>query len=243
MSDDGAAPEESVLPPPVPDRPEEPSAPAASGGYRFLTAAIFAFLLLLLGGAIALLVHLAANTSFSLPAADPEPVATAPVESPQDPAAPVDPASPAQPLTADECSEFCADLANRAGETVTGLDGGSVWALAKSWATAELATLPAEEAVGAAYESDAGRLDLLVWRFSDDESARDAFDRLAEDLGDPSDTGSVLNDGRGIQNTYFADGRRTILWTVLGDDAQPWVMEITGPDDEAVQQFYYALPF
>ncbi|MBO0980245.1 hypothetical protein [Microbacterium sp. SD291] len=248
VTDGGAAADESAVPPqewpadaeaPTAADPEAPS----SGGYGVLTGMIFAFLLLLLGAAIAVLVYLAGNTSFTLPTFGDEPrpeqtdatVTTPEQENPD--------AAGEAPLATGVCSEFCADIAARVGTSVIGADGGSAWQLTQEWSDVEVATLPADAVVAAVYEADAGLLEFTVWRFSGDAAAQEAYEQLSSDTGEPSGSGAVYENGSGSQSTFDGDSSRTVIWTVLSDDAQPWVMRVQGPDDDAVQQFYLALPF
>ncbi|WP_217184946.1 hypothetical protein [Streptomyces sp. AC495_CC817] len=230
--------------PPAPS-PEAESSPyiggetSSSGSYRVLTAVIFLLLGALLAGAVALAAYLASHTTLSFPVSEPEPVTI--VEETPDPVVTDAAAAEVEPLTAEPCSDFCLDIANRVGAVVVGADGASAWTVSRAWTTAETSVLPAEEAVGADYRSDAGELTFLVWRFADDDSAQAAQDDLVSSTGTAIDSGPAFSNGTGQQST-FADGTlRTIVWSRLGDGTQPWVMEIYGTDVDAVQQFYYAL--
>ncbi len=208
----------------------------SSPGYAVLAGAIFTVLFLLLAGAVAMLVYLAGNTSFSLPAAEADPEPSNVVVEDSEPA--VDPVA----LTGDPCSDFCVDVAGRIGEGIVAADSGSLWELSRPWAAAESAEVPAEEATSATYRSDVGALTFTVWRFGEDAAAQAAFDDLSSGYGEPVDSGTVYEDGRGAQRT-FADGSvQTIVWVVLDGGTLPWVMQVQGPDDRSVQQFYLALP-
>ncbi|MHC9044571.1 hypothetical protein ACYX8G_08320 [Microbacterium saperdae] len=260
------APADSVIPPPPPEamvpsrrsaRPAGTSdapAPAAvseewsqptmtpevpSGGYRGLTAAIFVFLLILFAGAIALVIYLATSTRLELPSFGQE----APVSAPSGASATEEEASTVSvgSLTTDPCSDFCAEIAGQVGPSVIGADGATEWQLVQPWTVADPAALPAEEATAASYESEVGSLTFTVWKFTDDATAEAAYAVADEGLGDPSDTNSVYEDGRGTQNTYQDDSSTTVLWIVTGDGSQPWVLQVQG-DDDAVRQFYLSLP-
>lgn len=255
---------DSVIPPPPPEamvpsrrstRPASPAdAPAAvseewsqptmtpevsSGGYRGLTAAIFVFLLVLFAGAIALVIYLATSTRLEFPTFGQE----APVSAPSGASSTEDEASTVAvgALTADPCSDFCADIAAQVGSPVIGADGATEWQLVDPWTVADSAALPAEEATAASYESEAGSLAFTVWRFTDDATAEVAFAVAEDGFGDPSNSNSVYEDGRGTQNTYQDDDSTTVLWIVTGDESQPWVLQVQG-DDDAVRQFYLSLP-
>jgi hypothetical protein len=257
-------PADSVIPPPPPEamvpsrrstRPASPDdAPAAvseewsqptmtpevsSGGYRGLTAAIFVFLLVLFAGAIALVIYLATSTRLEFPSFGED----APISAPSGASTAEDEASTVSvgALTADPCSDFCAEIAAQVGPSVTGADGATEWQLVQPWTVADPAALPAEEATAASYESEAGSLAFTVWEFTDDATAEAAFAIAEEGLGDPSNTNSVYEDGRGTQNTYQDDTSTTVLWIVTGDGSQPWVLQVQG-DDDAVRQFYLSLP-
>ncbi len=257
-------PADSVIPPPPPEamvpsrRSTRPAgtddAPAAvseewsqptmtpevsSGGYRGLTAAIFVFLLILFAGAVALVIYLATSTRLELPTFGEEAPVSAPSGSSttESDAPTVSVAS----LTTDPCSDFCAEIAAQIGPSVIGADGATEWQLVQPWTVADPAALPAEEATAATFESEVGSLAFTVWKFTDDATAEAAYAIAEEGLGDPSNTNSVYEDGRGTQNTYQDDSSTTVLWIVTGDGSQPWVLQVQG-DDDAVRQFYLSLP-
>lgn len=85
-------------------------------------------------------------------------------------------------------------------------------------------------------------LTFTVWRFDDDTQAQAAFDDLTSGYGDAVDSSTVYEDGRGEQRTFSDGSEQTIVWVVLGDGGQPWVMQVSGPGDPSVRQFYLALP-
>jgi hypothetical protein len=221
----------------------------ASGSYRAWTVAIFSFLVLLLAGAIALVIYLATNTTLDWSTFDDasatetsEPATSETTESSDASGTAVD-VTDNRDLTAEPCTDFCGEAAGQASASVIGADGAAVWSLATPWTAADSGSLSAEEATGAAYDSDSGRLDFTVWRFADDANAQRGFETLADELGEPTSSDAVYDSGRGTQNTYRDGGAMTITWIVADDDGQPWVMQLQGPDDDAVRQFYLALPF
>lgn len=262
-------PADSVIPPPPPEamlpssrssrrtpaifEGEQPSAVAddwaqpsvapevpSSGGYRGLTAAIFAFLLLLLVAAIAVGIYLATTTSFTLPSfasssqePDEAPVVAAGEES----------EAPDSVVTSGTCGALCTQVSETVGASVASLDGTYEWQLTRPWSDVEAdSSLSAEETVAAAYESQAGPLDFTVWRFADDAMAERAFADLSARQGEPTETTSVYENGSGTANTFEGDSSTTKMWVVTGDGSQPWVLQVQGAADDAVNLFYLALP-
>lgn len=258
---DGLRRRAAQVPPVAPASDEALTAPAldpafaappevpASGSYRGWTVAIFSLLVLLLAGAIALVIYLATSTTLDWSTFDDasapqtsEPSTSETTGSAEASGTAVDVAD-SRDLTAEPCTDFCAEIAGQVGASVIGADGAAVWGLATPWTAADSGSLSADEAAGAAYDSDSGRLDFTVWRFADDADAQRGFETLADELGEPTSSDAVYDSGRGTQNTYRDGGSMTILWIVADDEGQPWVMQLQGPDDDSVRQFYLALPF
>lgn len=248
----GTAPE----PDPAFAAPEIPS----SGGYRGLTIAIFAFLFVLLGAAIAVGIYLASSVPLNLPSfgssssAQDESGSSAASDAPSA-ATGGESASEGDSNSATEgqgdgegavagqpCSDFCAEVARTVGRSVVGTDG-TRWDIAEPWVSSDVAGLSAAESAVGSYDAMPGSVSFSVWRFDDSAAAETGFGVLARTLGEPTSSDSVYGGGRGTQNTYTDGDAMTIIWIVADDDGQPWVMQVQGPNDEAVSQLYLALPF
>ncbi|WP_407359056.1 hypothetical protein LTA6_001443 [Microbacterium sp. LTA6] len=216
---------------------------AAPNSYRGWTIGIFTGLVVLLIGAVIALVYLFNNAPWEFAAQEPsaiesstaEPSAARPVETTA-----AEPVPVAQPVS-EQCGELCVEVSSVVGESVTGADGAVTWQLSDAWETADVAVVPASETAGAKYESSVGTISFTVWGFDNDAGADAAYATLAGERGEADVTDEVF-EGKGIRNDYLGAGSLSILWSVTGDESQPWVLFVEGPDDEAVRQFYYSLP-
>jgi hypothetical protein len=243
-----------AVPEPGPLAPEPdpafvaPEVPA-SGGYRGWTVAIFSFLVLLLAGAIALVIYLATSTTLNFPSFDDassdDGASTVSTSSPvADADDLVDPDDlPGVGVVAGQpCSDFCGQVATAVGARVVGQDGDVDWRIAEPWISEEIAQQGVRERTVGTYSSSVGTLEFTVWSFDDDATALTGFEAQNLDRGEPTESDTVYADGRGQQNTYVDAAGMTIIWVVADEDGHPWVLQVVGPDDEAVHQFYLALP-
>ena len=155
----------------------------------------------------------------------------------------------AEPVAVDEvsepaCSDLCAEIAAATKSNITGPNDGVVWTMAEEWQDAAAPVLSASGATSAGFTSAAGELQLSVMAFADDDAVVAAAEELGAQRTEPlTSESSVYDDGTGTSSVYADGTRQAIIWHVPSADAAPRLMLIEGPDDDAVFDFYLALPF
>jgi hypothetical protein len=153
-----------------------------------------------------------------------------------------------EPVTVDEvsesgCSDLCAEISTAVKSTITGR-GGVVWTTDEDWQDAAAPVASASGATSASFTSTAGELRLSVIAFADDDVVAAAGEELGAQRSEPlTSESSVYDDGTGTSRIYADGAQQAIIWHVPSADAAPRLMLIEGPDDEAVFDFYLALPF